>query len=42
MHKVKFIKAKKSYYHIVFSYNEENFKKNVLASMLALITSLLK
>jgi len=28
--------------HIVFSYNKENFKKYVLACILALITSLLK
>ena len=40
MHTVKSLKAKKN--HIVFSYNKENFKKYVLACILALITSLLK
>jgi hypothetical protein len=34
-------KLKKNH-HIVFSYNKENFKKYVLAYILALITSLLK
>jgi hypothetical protein len=39
MHTTKSLKAKN---HIVFSYNKENFKKYVLACILALITSLLK
>jgi len=39
MHTVKSLKKKN---HIVFSYNNENFKKYVLACILALITSLLK
>jgi len=39
-HTAKSLKAKKN--HIVFSYNEENFKKYVLAYILALMTSLLK
>jgi len=39
MHTTKSLKKKN---HIVFSYNKENFKKYVLACILALITSLLK
>jgi hypothetical protein len=39
MHTAKSAKAKN---HMVFSYNKENFKKYVLAWILALITSLLK
>jgi hypothetical protein len=39
MHITKSLKAKN---HIVFSYNKKNFKKYVLACILALITSLLK
>jgi len=39
MHTVKSLKEKN---YIIFSYNKENFKKNVLACILALITSLLK
>jgi hypothetical protein len=39
MHTAKSLKEKN---HIIFSYNKENFKKNVLACILALITSLLK
>jgi hemolysin-activating ACP:hemolysin acyltransferase len=39
MHTAKSAKAKN---HMVFSYNKENFKKYVLACILALITSLLK
>jgi hypothetical protein len=40
MHTAKSFKAKKN--HIVFLYNEENFKKYVLACILTLITSFLK
>jgi len=40
MHTAKSLKNKKN--HIVFSYNKENFKKYVLACILALITNLLK
>jgi len=40
MHTTKSLKNKKI--HIIFSYNKENFKKYVLACILALITSLLK
>jgi hypothetical protein len=39
MYTAKSLKAKN---HIVFSYNKENFKKYVLACILASITSLLK
>jgi len=39
MHTAKFLKEKN---YIIFSYNKENFKKNVLACILALIPSLLK
>jgi hypothetical protein len=39
MHTAKSLKEKN---YIIFSYNKENFKKNVLACILALITSLLK
>jgi len=39
MHMAKSLKEKN---YIIFSYNKENFKKNVLACILALITSLLK
>jgi len=40
MHTAKSLKEKN---HIIFSYNKENFKKkNVLACILTLITSLLK
>jgi hypothetical protein len=39
MHTAKSLEIKKL---IVFSYNKENFKKNVLACILVLITSLLK
>jgi hypothetical protein len=35
-------KSLKEKNYIIFSYNKENFKKNVLACILALITSLLK
>jgi len=40
MHTAKSLKNKKN--HILFSYNKGNFKKYVLACILALITSLLK
>ena len=39
MHTAKSLKEKN---YIIFSYNKENFKKNVLACILALIISLLK
>jgi hypothetical protein len=39
MHTTTSFKDKKN--HIVFSYKKENFKKNILACILALITSLL-
>jgi len=38
MHTAKSLKKN----HIVFSYNKENFKKNVLTCILPLITNLLK
>jgi hypothetical protein len=41
MHTAKSLKNKIKN-HIVFSYSKENFKKYVLACILALITSLLK